>query len=350
MPRTTSRRVTQKQIAELAGVSQATVSMVLNERRDGPARIPDTTRQRVLRIIQETQYVADPSARRLAGMDSQIVGVFTYEPAFPRESQDFYAPLLTGIEAEAEQLSCDLLVFTSAPVTDGRRHLFSGRSRLRLADGVLLLGVEMDADELDRLVDEAFRVVAVGRRESPRIPYVGIDYASAAEALVRRAVGLGHTRMLSLRLGTEGESVHDRRTGVLAGAAGTGAELTEMVAGPEDLEPSWEAVTRLRPTLVIVEDASLAEQLVSLADREGVAVPAGLSVIGLGAPDRRGSVGARLTSLDPPRIELGRRSLALLARLLSDEDRPSEAELRSLLPCPVHDGETLAAPASRAIG
>ncbi|MGO1982940.1 LacI family DNA-binding transcriptional regulator [Brachybacterium alimentarium] len=347
MPRTSSRRVTQKRIAELAGVSQATVSMVLNERRDGPARIPDPTRQRVLRIIQETQYVADPSARRLAGVDSQIVGVFTYEPAFPSESQDFYAPLLTGIEAEAEELGCDLLVFTSAPVTDGRRRLFGGHSRLRLADGVLLLGVEMDADELDRLVDEAFRVVAVGRRVSPRIPYVGIDYVSAAKTLVRRAVGLGHTRVLSLRLGTEGESVHDRRAGVLAGVKGTGAELTELIAGPEDLDQSWGAVARLRPTLVIVEDSSLAEQLVARADREGMAVPEGLSVIGLSAPERRGPVGARLTSLDPPRIELGRRCLALLTRLLSDEDRPDDTELRSLLPCPMHDGETLAAPPAR---
>lgn len=346
MPRTSSSRITQKRIAELAGVSQATVSMVLNERRDGPARIPDSTRQRVLRIIQETQYVADPSARRLAGVDSQIVGVFTYEPAFPSESQDFYAPLLTGIEAEAEQLGCDLLVFTSAPVTDGRRRLFSGRSRLRLADGVLLLGVEMDADELDRLVDEAFRVVAVGRRESPRIPYVGIDYVSAAEALVRRAIRLGHTQILSLHLGIEGESVHDRRTGVLAGVEGTAAELTELVAGPEDLEIAWEELTRLRPTLVIVEDTSLAEQLIARADFRGVSVPAELSVIGLSAPNRRGTVGTRLTSLDPPRVELGRRSLALLARLLSDEDRPGDAELRTLLPCPVHDGETLVAPAT----
>lgn len=344
MPRTSSGRVTQRQIAELAGVSQATVSMVLNERRDGPARIPDSTRQRVLRLIQETQYVADPSARRLAGMDSHIVGVFTYEPAFPSESQDFYAPLLTGIEAEAEELGCDLLVFTSAPVTDGRRRLFSGRSRLRLADGVLLLGVEMDADELDRLVDEAFRVVAVGRRESPRVPYVGIDYMTAAKTLVRRAVDLGHERVLSLHLGTGGESVHDRRAGVLAGVEGTGAEITELVAGSEDLERAWDAVARLHPTLVIVEDTTLAEQLVARADREGMAVPERLSVVGLSAPDRRGPVGARLTSLDPPRIELGRRCLALLRRLLSGEDRPEGEELRSLLPCPVHDGQTLAAP------
>jgi DNA-binding LacI/PurR family transcriptional regulator len=343
MGRTGSSRVTQRQIAELAGVSQATVSMVLNERRDGPARIPDATRQRVLRLLQETHYVADPSARRLAGVDSQIVGVFTYEPAFPREAQDFYAPLLTGIEAEAERMGCDLLVFTSAPVTEGRRRLFSGRSRLRLADGVLLLGVEMDSAELDRLVDEAFRVVAVGRRDSPRIPYVGIDYVSAARDLVSRALGMGHTRVLSLHRGAPGESVADRRAGVLAACAGTGVDLEEVVARPDGEAAAWDAIDRSRPTLVIVEDAPLAERLLESARHRGIRVPEDLSVVALSAPPQRDAAESPLTCLDPPRIELGRRALALLTSLLGDEEPPPEA-LRVLLECPVRPGATLGGP------
>ncbi len=90
--RTPSRRITQRRIAELAGVSQATVSLVLNDKADGAARIPEETRERVLKVLRETGYVADPAARRLAGVGNKILGVFTYEPAFPTESQDFYAP------------------------------------------------------------------------------------------------------------------------------------------------------------------------------------------------------------------------------------------------------------------
>ena len=59
-------RVTQRRIAGLAGVSQTTVSLVLNGKEDA-ARIPEATRQRVLELIQEMTYVADPAARRLAG-------------------------------------------------------------------------------------------------------------------------------------------------------------------------------------------------------------------------------------------------------------------------------------------
>ena len=144
MPDKATTRLTQRDIARLAGVSQATVSLVLNNRSEATARIPAETRDRVLKVIRETGYVADPIARRMTKQRNRILGVFTYEPVFPSASGDFYHPFLVGIEERAERLGCDLLLFTSAPVTDGRRRIFHENNRLRLADGCLLLGREID--------------------------------------------------------------------------------------------------------------------------------------------------------------------------------------------------------------
>ncbi|MFC7592412.1 LacI family DNA-binding transcriptional regulator [Nonomuraea antimicrobica] len=47
-----TRRLTQRDIARLAGVSQTTVSLVLNDRADAESRIPAETRDRVLRVIR----------------------------------------------------------------------------------------------------------------------------------------------------------------------------------------------------------------------------------------------------------------------------------------------------------
>lgn len=345
MTRTDTGRITQRRIAELAGVSQATVSLVLNGRADASVRIPDETRERVLRVIEETGYVADPSARRLAGMDNRILGVFTYEPAFPTRSVDFYTPLLNGIEAGAETLGSDLLLFTSAPVENGRRRLFHEKNRLRLADGVLLLGVEMDASELARLVEGGFRVVAVGRRETPGIPYVGIDYATAAADLVRRAVDLGHERMLYLHVDSTGESVVDRRDGVLQGIIGSNATLRTQPTDGSDIDADWAAVVESRATLLIVESPEVATAIHDRARREGVDVPTDLSIIVLGASPRLAPEDVDFTRLDPPRTELGEHAVLLLARILSD-DPPTEG-LRSLLDCPIADGATLAAPARK---
>ena len=98
MPLPRPSRITQRDIAELAGVSQATVSLVLNgalRRRAASRRRPA---QRVLEVIRETSYVADPPRAAWPGSDNNLLGIFTYEPAFPSESSDFYTPLLIGIE------------------------------------------------------------------------------------------------------------------------------------------------------------------------------------------------------------------------------------------------------------
>jgi DNA-binding LacI/PurR family transcriptional regulator len=344
MARSSGGRVTQRQIAELAGVSQATVSLVLNHGGAGETRIPEETRARVLRVIEETQYVADPSARRLAGMDNRIIGVFTYEPAFPSRIQEYYGPLLTGIEQAAEEVGCDLLMFTSAPVTDGRRKIFHEGSRLRLADGVLLLGVEMDAGELERLVTGGFRVVAVGRRDTPGIPSVGVDYAGGARRVVAQALDLGHRRVVHLHLPREGESVRDRFAGAGQAFAAAGVEPVVVPAGPEDAEAAWAAVRGAGdPTLLVVEDAALATALVLRARDAGLRVPEDLSVVSLLPPARADAALVDLTRLDPPRGEIGRQAVLLLARILHG-DPPPEDGLRTLVECPVVPGTTLAPP------
>jgi DNA-binding LacI/PurR family transcriptional regulator len=216
-----SERLTQRDIARLARVSQTTVSLVLNNRTAASARIPAETRDRVLKVIRETGYVADPLARRLLQQRNQILGVFTYEPVFPSASADFYHPFLSGIEESAEELGCDLLLFTSAPVTDGRRLVFHDNNRLRIADGSLLLGRRIPAEELSRLVAEKYPFVSVGRRDNPQlpdgtpavIPYVGADYTTATATVAARALQLGHKNLAFVGPGKGAESSADRLKG-----------------------------------------------------------------------------------------------------------------------------------------
>lgn len=339
------QRMTQRRIAELAGVSQATVSLVLNGKADAASRIPAATRDRVLELIRETVYVADPAARRLAGVGNKILGVFTYELAFPTASQDFYTPLLMGIEAAAEELGCDLLILTSAPVVDGRRQLLHEKNRLRLADGCLLLGLEMDSDELERLVAEGFPFVAVGRREAAGVPYVGADYVGGTAELVRRAYELGHRRFAYVHLVSSGESVHDRQRGLLEelDRHGDATVLMQPTDG-SGLAEDWQAVREAGATVIVVETVKHAYELHARAAADGLRVPDDLSMIVLGDPG--GSAGARIdfTRLSPPRTRLAAEATALLARILDPDDDVEPGDLRTVLDCAVIDGATLAAP------
>src|SRR5690554_3710481 len=59
-------------IAKLAGVSRSTVSRVINNYPD----IPQKTRDKVLKIIEEYQYEPNTSARVLAGKGTNTIGLF----------------------------------------------------------------------------------------------------------------------------------------------------------------------------------------------------------------------------------------------------------------------------------
>ncbi|MFC5824672.1 LacI family DNA-binding transcriptional regulator [Nonomuraea insulae] len=332
------RRLTQQDIAKMAGVSQTTVSLVLNKRGDAEVRIAPETRERVLRVIRETGYVADPAARRLADGRNRILGVFTYEAVFPTESADFYHPFLDGIEECAEEIGCDLLLFTSARAVSGaRRQIFNEESRVRLADGCLLLGRTVDRDDLARLLAEGIPFVSVGRRDDAGgpVPYVGADYPPAVRALVERAVALGHRRLAYVGAGMGGESRADRLRGFHEGVAAGGADGRHLPA-----EAPLDDLVAAGVTAVFVEEYADCVALARAAAERGMEIPRDLSILTLGAFTRPVQVDTDFTGFRIPRREMGHRAVQLLAAVLETGGSPQE-----LLPCELIAGSTLA-PAS----
>jgi LacI family transcriptional regulator len=329
--------VTQQDIARMTGVSQTTVSMVLNEREDA-ARIAPETRERVLAAIRRTGYVADPIARRLADRRNRFLGVFTYEPVFPAGLGDFYHPFLVGIEECAESIGCDLLLFTSAPVVDGRRRIFHSDNRLRLADGCILLGRWLDPEELARLIAEGQPFVSVGRRDDAGgpVPYVGADYPAATAALVRRAVGLGHRRIAYVGEGAGAESHADRLRGFTSAVAearvsGVHVRFTDAAAVLDEL-------VNQEVTAIFVEEFADGAMLAEEAGRRALRVPDDLSFLALGDPTRPASTDLEFSGFRIPRREMGWQAVEVLSAILDG----TGGKLQRLLPCEPVAGATLA--------
>ena len=333
-------RLTQRDIARLAKVSQTTVSLVLNRRSDASARIPAETRDRVLKVIRETGYQADPLARRMQQQRNQILGVFTYESVFPSATGDFYHPFLAGIEDCAERLGWDLLLFTSAPVTSGRRRIFHENNRLRIADGCLLIGREIPADELGRLIAEEYPFVSVGRRDDAGapVPCVGAEYATATATTVEKAMALGHRRIAFVGPGVGAESSADRLVGFRR-TAGNRAPHE-----PTADRPMTDVLDRLlaqRITAAFVEERADAVALAETAAERGVDIPAELSVIALGDSTRAATTDIDFSGFHVPRQEMGRQATELLEAILSGQ---ADAGTQRLLPCELTEGTTLTAP------
>ena len=331
-------RLTQRDIARLAGVSQATVSLVLNDAKAAEGRIPDETRERVQKAIRETGYVADPIARRMAKGLNRILGVFTYEPAFPSAQADFFAPFLFGIEETAQTLGYDLLLLTGAPSQRGKRKIFHENNRLRLADGCLILGREFDRAELKRLVQGDYPFVAVGRRDpvGAPVPYVGADYVTGTAEMVRRAKAKGHTRLAYVGPGKGAESSVDRWAGFTAalGDAELALHITE-VGGPA--LPVLEAIRRSGATVAFFTELADAVVVEAAARSQMLSVPGDLSIVVLGSHIRPVQSGTRFTTFSIPREEMARRATQMLAERIEANSEGGQV----LLACEPVEGETL---------
>ncbi|MBT2496836.1 LacI family DNA-binding transcriptional regulator [Microbacterium sp. ISL-59] len=354
MPR---RRFTQADVAAMAGVSQSTVSFVLNGSAPAGVRISEETRSRVIEAMRITGYSANPMAQRLAGGRNQILGVFTYEKTFPRGGQDFYGGFLNGIEQAAEQLGVDMLLFTSARVVDGRRRLTrDGWQRLGIADGCLLLGQQEDQSELQHLLDTNYPFVFIGKRtsEGRMLPFVGADYVEATARQVSRLTERGHTRIgYAGPRGTDQPTL-DRIEGYTRAMRDAGFPL--RFVDVDDVADAADEIVERGLTAILVAPEHHPEELADELAVRGRHVPQHVSMLLLGQPLHPRKGGRSWSGFVVPREEMGARAVVLLSRIVEQESRAEgasrrepvldDADYHQLLPCPDVDGATIAAAVS----
>jgi DNA-binding LacI/PurR family transcriptional regulator len=348
----TRQRVRQADVARAAGVSQATVSLVLSGSPD--LSIGADTRQAVLDAARDLGYVPDPIARRLATGRNNLLGLHTFASEFPVSLSNSYYPYLEGVEVEAAAQGYDLLLFTGAPNTPSRE---TAVHRLRLADGCVLVGRHPSIDDVRGLLDSGFPLVYIGRHDDlgGQLSYIGADYSRATAALTDRLYDLGHRSFVYVQEIDTAVASTDREAGfeesILRHSSDTVGLAPRLTA---------EEITRDRVkgwiddgcTAIIVEGgtetldspASL-ETLTQVLDDLGLEYPRHISLATTGRDltQRTGSV--VFAGFDVPRREMGRQAVRLLIDLLGGKE-PQLAERQRLLECIPVAGNT-AGPASK---
>jgi DNA-binding LacI/PurR family transcriptional regulator len=126
--------VTRKDVALAAGVSEATVSRVLNG--IGPMR--EDTKQRVLQVVRELNYYPNAIAQSFARRRSGNLGVILpYVPKVHLFSTHYFAEILSGIGEAVQQKGYDLLLlFRSSELEQDYTSLFYSQK----VDACIILG------------------------------------------------------------------------------------------------------------------------------------------------------------------------------------------------------------------
>ena len=184
-----TNRPTQKDVARLAGVSRATVSFVLNNRRDVRVPISDQTRKKVMDAAQQLEYQPSDLARSLRSGASMTIGFMM--PAF---HNPHYWDVFEGAESEITAHGYHLLQVVSNLNPDREQHALQSLFQQRL-DGMILMPTFLDLfpDEVRALRERSIPVVFITRVEDMDFVYPDIKIGS--EQVMDHLLGLGHRRI-----------------------------------------------------------------------------------------------------------------------------------------------------------
>ena len=332
----TLTRATIEDVASMAGVSVATVSRALR----GLPNVAETTRRRVVEAAESLSYRADPNVSRLAAGRTMTIGM-----AVPILGQWYFGDVIAGAASALNAAGYDLLLMGAQRGEARRRFVHEWALIHKRVDGLILVDLHLDDDEVEALQSAGASVSTVGERY-PGFASVVVDNRAAARRVVRHLTELGHRRIGFIGTqpiaGREFEidfSVPvERRAGYRQALADAGIErdprlevsgdfvIDDGVAGM--IDGGVAGMRRLfalpePPTAIFAMTDETAFGALRTIRQAGLRVPEDVSVIGF--DDHEVSSVMGLTTIRQPVVRLGVLAAQSLVSMLVDGTGPQHA-------------------------
>ena len=273
------KRPTITDIAQRAGVTKAAVSFALN----GQPGVSAATRERILAIAQEIGFQPSSAARALSAGKTGAYGLVIDRPARTLGIEPFFMQLVSGIQADlaAHQVT---LLFTMTEDTNAEIELYRQWWAQRRVDGVFVVDLKVDDRRIPAIEKLRMPAVVIGSpKGAGTLPAIGQDDRRVVDAVVGYLAGQGHRRIA--RVGGRSGYWHSvlRRDAFEAAAAIAGLRAFSVEAD-YTAEHSAQATVSLLgsaepPTAILYDSDVMAAAGLGVAQRMGVSVPGGVSII-----------------------------------------------------------------------
>lgn len=318
-------RPSAKDVAQLAGVSTATVSRVLNS----PSQVNPETRRQVLRAATKLRYVPHGAASTLRSHRSKMVGAIV--PSF---DYALYARTTSALQQKLDERGYTLVLAEQHyQLTDETR--IAGKLMERGVDAFMLVGLDHE-QALFSLLEDYGRpyVLTWGVDPLQRYPSIGFDNQAATYQMGRYLIGLGHQRIGLLSAHLSGnDRARTRGEGLRMALTESNLVLAEhhVAYAPISLGAAEAATNRLlaahdRPTAIVATNDVFAVGAMMACRKVGVRIPEDISVTGVDNTDLGATQTPALTSVATPITEIGQAAAEqLIARMEGRAWEPFQA-------------------------
>lgn len=310
-----------RMVAELAGVSTATVSRTLSR----PETVRPDTRERVLSAIKETGFVPNKQAVDFRRQATRTIILLVRDISNP-----FYLDIYKGVEEFAFGAGYKVLM-GDARNDDARICHYIEMVRNRQADGLILMTGRLPKAAMIAPLPPI--VVALEMLEDIILPMVAIDNCAAAARAVQHLIALGHRRIAHVTGPMEELMNRHRHDGYLAALrdAGLPSDAALTVQGSYRLDSGRRAVRHLLRsqaafTAVFASNDEMAVGVINELRAHGHRVPQDVSVVGFDDIVFADAADPPLTTIRQARREIGGRAMAMMIGILNGQ-QPDDNEV-----------------------
>jgi LacI family transcriptional regulator len=319
-------------VARHAGVSQATVSIVLNG-TSTPIRVSSATRSRVLAAADTLGYVPNHSAQSLRRKRTRIITFINPSPDNP-----YFVEVVAGAQAQAEMAGYSVAV-ANVPTREAAlqilQHLNAGSS-----DGVIVGSRDPRVlAELAPAIRRGLAVVALQYDgEDPHVSVIRTDREAGGYLATRHLLDLGHQRIGHLvDASAYARRPYERTAGYRRALieAGIGINPRWIASGPTTLAGGHASMLALlerpgpRPTAVFAFNDQAAIGALHALRTTAMRVPEDMAVVGFDGIGLGAFTTPELTTIEQPRTEVGQRAVQVV---LDSLDGTSSSPTQVTLP------------------
>ena len=273
--------VSLKDIANVCGVSVATVSKALNDQPD----IGEDTRSRIRAVADELGYFTNSSARALKTNRTYNLGVLFVDEGSRGLTHEFFAALLNSFKVEAEHEGYDITFINNHNI-GGKPATYLQHCLYRGVDGVLLACVDFYNSQVVEVVNSSLPVVTIDHIFNNKASVLS-DNIAGMETLVRYACEKGH-RKIAYIYGEPTAVTENRKVGFFRACEENGISVPDgYVLEGEYYEPEvcYKVTSQLldrpdRPTCILFPDDFSLSGGVRAIREKGLRIPEDISVIG----------------------------------------------------------------------
>lgn len=300
-----------KKVADIAGVSIATVSRYFNN----PGMVKKETLDKVEDAIKAINYQPNTLAKNFRRGRSGIIVVVVHNIGDP-----LYENLIKTITHTAQAKGYDILIKET-----GHNHLpleyYRDMLSSKQVDGLIVMVdlPQMDADSLNALEDLPI-VLVKGEEESVdgTDDQIGFDNYSAGVTAAQHLMDLGHRNIASLNKNGKDTAYLKREAGFIDTLKAAQLFNPNYIFDiPTTHTTNNETIVQLlnlspRPTAIFCLDDDLAIDTLFIAKQRGICIPDELSIIGFNNIRYSFNTAPPLTTIEQPIAEIAQHSIEVL--------------------------------------